>query len=138
MTLGYRIGFAGMMVGVAVMVAGIGIFAAPSEGANEGANEDAKRIEWGVRLVVDVSIMFVAISRDSSRVCSSSSRLARSLRSLTSQSLLITSTLHLDAMCSAVPPFSLSTLKAMCFDLSSSSALRRSKKVESKLIRLVY
>ena len=42
-----------------------------------------KRIEWNnVSLVVDVAIMSVAISRDSSRVvCSSSSKLARFARS---------------------------------------------------------
>ena len=59
---------------------------APSE-AKRGAflmrqeqNERAKRIGW-VSLVVDVAIMSVAISRESSRVCSSSSRLARFARS---------------------------------------------------------
>ena len=48
---------------------------------NEGRakqTERAKRIEWNnVSLVVDVAIMSAAISRDPSRVCSSSSRLAR-------------------------------------------------------------
>jgi len=42
----------------------------------------AKRIEWNKNSsVVDVAIMSVAISRDSSRVCSSSSKLARFARS---------------------------------------------------------
>jgi len=42
---------------------------------NQNQNERVKRIEW-VSSVVGVAIMSAAISQDSSRVCSSSSRLA--------------------------------------------------------------
>ena len=52
-----------------------------------------KRIEW-VSLVVDVAIMSVAISRDSSRVFSSSSRLARFARS----PVLLLDLLHLHSI----------------------------------------